>query len=121
MDKSKDADKEEDPSIIDTFRILKDRKMQLVLPLTAYRGYIMACQSCVYVNFWVSTMNTSVETASWSEDVKIVQTVYTFMAFSIGCIMGGSVLGKLMDKYGHTTALVFMLVEIMIGSVLLLV
>lgn len=75
----------------------------------------------LFINFWVSTVNSDPVWSQKTEDEKIERVVYTFVALGIGSICGSSLLGVIQDKYGHKTSITFIMVTViwtMIGLII---
>jgi hypothetical protein len=73
--------------------MLGNKKMLHLLPLATARGYLMASQASVYVNFWVSCLSYDPRYSHLSEDQKMEKTLYVFLAFGIGMVVGAGMIG----------------------------
>ena len=89
-EEKEEAEKED---FIATIKMLGNKKMQHLLPLATTRGYLMASQASVYVNFWVSCLSHDSRYSHLSEDEKMEQTLYVFAAFGIGAVVGAGMIG----------------------------
>lgn len=89
--------------------MLKNKKMQHLLPLAVTRGYLMASQASVYVNFWVSCLSSDSRYSHLTEDQKIEKTLYVFVAFGIGMVAGAGMIGQIQDYFGHRASLISLL------------
>jgi MFS family permease len=61
----------------------------------------------------VSTINNDPIAKLDTEDAKIEKVVYTFLFLGIGSILGSSILGLIMDKFGHKASISVLLFTVL--------
>ena len=82
-----------------------------------FRGYFIVCTANVYVPFMVSTMTDT----NQSEDKKIETAMFTFITYAFGTIIGPTLFGPFMDKYGYKKSLIFIQILLTICCILFIV
>ena len=108
----KTGELQENLDLMTTIRFIFQPKMRLIAPLIVFRGVSLSTQVGLFVNFWVSTINTDPVWSQETEDQKIERVVYTFVFLGIGSILGSSILGVIQDKFGHKYSISFILFTI---------
>jgi hypothetical protein len=66
--------------------------MHILIPLVIQRGFMLAASSVIYVNLWVSLIE-STPSLELTEDEKIEKAAYTYIPFSVGLIAGSFITG----------------------------
>ncbi len=63
--------------------------------------------------------NTFDESKGWSSDKKLSESLFAMIPLGVGEVIGGLVLGKILDKLGHRSTLVFIIVVTAVAYALL--
>mmetsp|Transcript_1261 Transcript_1261/g.1490 ORF Transcript_1261/g.1490 Transcript_1261/m.1490 type:complete len:141 (-) Transcript_1261:427-849(-) len=83
--------------------------MRAMLGPLALRGIMAAAHGSLFVNFWVSTIDNTVEGTLLTEDQKIERAVLTYTALGVGSVLGSLLVGLITDKLGYPTAIKFII------------
>ena len=90
--KDKEQNKNE-RNVAASFKLLCDKKMQLLAPLILVRGAYTAAEASLYIILWVFINSNTVDGQYKSEDKKLEEAAYTYISCGIGSITGAITLG----------------------------
>ena len=80
--------------------------MLKVVPLMITSGLFIAANAGVFVPLLELTMQNTVKSKNWSDQVTNQHALVALSILGLGEIVGSPVFGKILDKYGHKVAII---------------
>ena len=73
--------------------MLHEANFLKLAPMIMLKGMTVAVNSSIYVNYWVSMMNSTDQFKDMTEDEKNEMAAVTYNTLGAGCIVGGLLIG----------------------------